>query len=134
MTKLWYALWKNEKFSLTGKINRQINSLVFWSIKTLFSRNFCQKSVRLNFRNFHTVCVEKREILSHWKKFRQINYLVISLLKPLFSRNFCEKCVRENFCNFHSVGPTLWKLRKFTLTKFWQKFRESNGFTKEITK
>ena len=29
---------------------------------------------------------------------------------------------------------TLWKLRKFSLTFFWQKFRETNGFTKEITK
>ena len=29
---------------------------------------------------------------------------------------------------------TVWKLRKFTLTHFWQKFRESNTFTKEITK
>ena len=28
---------------------------------------------------------------------------------------------------------TLWKFQKFTLTHFWQKFRESNGFTKEIT-
>ena len=29
---------------------------------------------------------------------------------------------------------TVWKLRKFTLTPFWQKFRESNIFTKESTK
>ena len=28
----------------------------------------------------------------------------------------------------------VWKLRKFTLTHFWQNFRESNGFTNEITK
>ena len=28
----------------------------------------------------------------------------------------------------------VWKLRKFSLTFFWQKFRETNGFTKEITK
>ena len=28
----------------------------------------------------------------------------------------------------------VWKLRKFTLTLFWQKFRESNGFTNKITK
>ena len=27
---------------------------------------------------------------------------------------------------------TLWKLRKFTLTHFWQKFRESNVFTYEL--
>ena len=29
---------------------------------------------------------------------------------------------------------TMWKLRKFLLPLFWQKFRESNVFTKEITK
>ena len=46
--------------------------------------------------------VEKRVILSHWKKIRQISYLVISLVKPLLSRNFCEKSVRDDFCNFHS--------------------------------
>ena len=28
---------------------------------------------------------------------------------------------------------TVWKLQKFSLTLFSQKFRESNGFTKEIT-
>ena len=52
------TLWKNEKFSLIEKIFRQINSLVFYLVKTLLSRNFCQKSVklfRLNFYNFHTV-------------------------------------------------------------------------------
>ena len=32
-----------------------------------------------------------------------------------------------------SEFPTLWKLRKFTLTLFWQKFRESDGFTNKIT-
>ena len=29
---------------------------------------------------------------------------------------------------------TVWKLWKFTLTHFWQNFRGSNGFTKEIAK
>ena len=38
------------------------------------------------------------------------------------------RCVRYN------VKHTVWKLRKFTLKLFWQKFREINGFTKEITK
>ena len=38
------------------KIFRQINSLVTYLVKPLFSRNFCQKCVRENFRNFHTVC------------------------------------------------------------------------------
>ena len=34
---------------------RQISSLVTSLVKTLISRNFCQKCVRVNFRNFHTV-------------------------------------------------------------------------------
>ena len=29
---------------------------------------------------------------------------------------------------------TVWQLRKFALTLFWQNFRESNGFTNKITK
>ena len=72
-----------------------------------------------------------KNLLSLKKNFvKSTTYLVISLVKPLLSRNFCQKCVRVNFRNFHTV----WKLRKFTLTLFWQKFRESNGFTNKITK
>jgi len=37
---------------VTQKQFREINSLV----KTLLSRDFSQKGVRVNFRNFHTVC------------------------------------------------------------------------------
>ena len=32
------------------------------------------------------------------------------------------------------LHSTVWKLRKFTLTLFWQKFRENNDFTNKITK
>ena len=48
-------MWKNEKFFLTKKIFRQINSLVTYLVKLLLSRNFYQNCVRENFRNFHTV-------------------------------------------------------------------------------
>ena len=41
------TVWKNEKFSLTKKIFRQSNALVISLIKTLLSRNFCQKCVTL---------------------------------------------------------------------------------------
>ena len=52
------TVWKNEKFFLTEKIFRKINSLVTYLVKSLLSRNFCQKCVRENSRNFHTVhCV-----------------------------------------------------------------------------
>ena len=46
---------KIQKFTLTEKIFRQINSLVTYLVKPLLSRNFCQKCVRENSRNFHTV-------------------------------------------------------------------------------
>ena len=37
------------------EIFRQINSLVTYLVNPLLSRNICQKCVRENFRNFHTV-------------------------------------------------------------------------------
>ena len=50
-----HTLWKLQKFTVTEKKFRQINYLVISLLKTLFSRNFCQKRVTVNFRNFHTV-------------------------------------------------------------------------------
>ena len=52
---------------------------------------------------------------------------------------------RQNFDLTEKIGiflnsvessrvSTVWKFWKFSLTLFWQKFRESNGFTKQITK
>ena len=49
------TVWKNEKFGITKKIFRQINSLVISLVKTLLSRNFWPKIVRLNRCHFHTV-------------------------------------------------------------------------------
>ena len=40
----------------TEKIFRQNAYLVISLVKLLLSRNFCQKCVRVNSRNFHTVC------------------------------------------------------------------------------
>ena len=63
--------------------------------------------MRVNFHNFHVVShsVEKREIKS-------------------------DKA--DLIDNFHETNPslqsTVWKLRNFTFTHFWQKFRESNVF------
>ena len=90
-----HTVWKDEKFSLTKKIFRQINSLLISLVKALLSRNFCQKCVRLNCSDFHTVAADH----SMWKNekftlaakfFRQINSSVISLVKSLVSRNFCK--------------------------------------------
>jgi len=49
-------VWKNVKFSLT-QINfvKSTMYLVFSLVKPLLSQNVCEKSVRENFCNFHTV-------------------------------------------------------------------------------
>ena len=52
------SMCKTEKFCLTPppkNISSNCDSLVISLVKTLFSRIFCQKSVRVNFRNFCTV-------------------------------------------------------------------------------
>ena len=73
-SSLLHTVWKNEKFGLTEKIFRQINSLVICLVKPLLSRNFCRKSVRLNFHNFHTVphsaqCGKMKNLVSLKKYF-----------------------------------------------------------------
>ena len=49
-----YTLWKNEKFTLTETTIHQINYLVTLLVIPLLSRTFCQKTVRVNLRNFHS--------------------------------------------------------------------------------
>ena len=72
----------------------------------------------VKFCNFHSVCTRlwKNEKFTLTKKFlpsKQLIYLVNALL----SRNFCQKSVRVDFRD--GILPH----------SFWQKFRESNGFT-----
>ena len=98
-------LWKNEKFTLTEKKFRQINYLVTLLVKPLLSRNFCQKWVRVNFCNFHTVDVQ------------------IFLAKLLLSRIFCQKCDNLNFFNFHTFTIFFsrekeWKQLVFSISLF----------------
>ena len=214
---------KNENFTLTEKKFRQITYLVLFIVKTLLSRNFCQKCETKS-QQFPNCGVEKWEILSHWKKIssnqlfsnffsktivftkflrkkcereflqfphcamwnsislkkiRQINSYQILSWKRYFHEIFAKKVwericaistlsicrfwicsmlshftlfmsdfallessnlisrkiwVTEKFCNFQTVRYTVWKLHKFSLTLFSQKFRESNVFTKEFAK
>ena len=47
----------SQQLALTKIFFRQINSLVTYLVKSLFSRNFCQTCVKENSRNFHsTLC------------------------------------------------------------------------------
>ena len=51
------------------------------------------------------------------------------------SRMECSSlCAISRKKRTEKLCSTLWNLRKFTLFHLWQKFRESNVFTKEVTK
>ena len=77
----WITVWKNEKFTVAQKKFRQINSLVFSIVKTVLSRNFCHKSVRVNFHNTH--CGNCGNLLSHFfdKNFVKVPFLLKKILK-----------------------------------------------------
>ena len=76
--------------------------------------------------------VEKQKNHSHQNIFRQINFLEFFVGENVVFTKVWQKtnCERE----ISIVLSALWKLRKFSLTLFSQKIRESNGFAKEITK
>ena len=125
------AVGTHEKFSLTNFFSwNQLFSNFF--LKTLLSRNFCQKCVRQNFKIFPIHTVEITEIYSHWKKFRQLNYLVIYLAKMLLSRNFCHKRVRVNFLYFQTL-PLCEANRNYgILPVLLQKFRQIRGVVSRV--
>ena len=81
---------------------RQINSLISF-VNALISRNFCQKGVRVNFRNFHTVlcaaqCVE---------------------ICKVFPQDFCKNSVNLTF-----------SLKSYTVNQFDEKFLQWGKITK----
>ena len=73
----------------------------------------------------------------HRELFREIMFTV-----KLFSRKFFRKTGYDTkipltyvtLCALHCTAHSFGKLGKFFLAHFRQKFRESKGFTKEITK
>ena len=52
-----HSLVRKMKKLLSRKKFCQINDLVISLVKPLLSRNFCQKIIRENCRNFHTACI-----------------------------------------------------------------------------
>ena len=93
------------KNSLSLEKIREINSLV----KTLLSRNFCQKSVWVNFRTYinSALC---RNSFSHF--FRESNVLTKEVTKELISRKKREKKIR----NFYTVKS---KFEISLVSTFW---------------
>ena len=105
-------MWKNEKFSLAKKIFRQINSLVISLVKTLRSRNFCQKCVRLKRCNFGTVWKwQYFGILITWFSFHKIS--VESSVFIGFTKHFSNK----SELNFYLFDEIFWRNLRI---KCWQ--------------
>ena len=73
---------------------RQITYLVISLVKVLLSRNFCQKLVRVNFRNFHSVY----SICYH--DFSTLGLEHIALTKSLPFQKNCYKWFHELFSLF----------------------------------
>ena len=84
-------------------------NLVISSVKTLLSRNFCQKSVRLNRSNFHTTLWKLRNFTAtlYSQIFRQINVLLKNFTVYWFDE---KKFAWQWICRFSTlcVISTLW--------------------------
>ena len=94
-----------------------------WERKSCFSTLYVHTA---------TVFVEKREIHCHANFFPSTQFIVKFFSEMLIWRNFYEKSVAVKFRNFHSAQCG--NSGKFTLTHFWQIFRKSIVFTKEVSK
>ena len=139
--------------------NQTFSPYKFWfptfqQVKNLLEHQKFQYS-KINFLDFLPLLssnwtsvhsVEKREILSHWKKISSNQLFSNFFSKTIDFTKFLPKKYEREFLQFPHCGVvkyyktgwlilrTVWKLRKFTLAHFWQKIHESNVFTKEFTK
>ena len=100
--------------------------------KTLIWRKICEKIVAA-VKLCIAQCGNYGNLLSlfYGKNFVKVTFLLRNHVLDRWFDEFFFNETRVNFCNFYNYNITVWKL---CLTLFWQKFRESNVFTKQITK
>ena len=91
-----------------------------------FLKHMHSKWRKLNY--YYTQCGKMKHLFSPKQNILSSNQF---FAKDVGFTKFLPKNALVIFCNYHT---TVWKLWKFSLTHFRQKFRETNGFTKEITK
>ena len=89
------------------------------------------KNVRVNFPHCgnYGIFLSPRNISSN-QLFSNIFSITVTFTKFLPKMREKEIPIISTLCFLN----TMWKLWNFSLTLFRQKFRESNGFTKQITK
>ena len=77
----YLAQCEKTRNSLSTNIFREINYSVTSVVKTLLSRNFCQKSVRENFRDFHTVLCGNFRIFLPFKIYVKSIFRIVKVQK-----------------------------------------------------
>ena len=94
-----HSLVRKMKKLLSRKKFCQINDLVISLVKPLLSRNFCQKIIRENCRNFHTACI----ICTFYKE------MEIKIVKSIWRIwNLDESISRNFFARKLQHSITLW--------------------------
>ena len=133
-------MWRTRNSPTPKKMSwNHLFNLVTFLVKSMLSRNFCKRYVRVSFLSYHTVChsveimTERRSqfLRKNWHFSRQINVFT----KELISRNFCKRYVRVNFLSYHTVCHSVeitTKRRSQFLRKNRHFFRQINVFTKEL--
>ena len=113
-------MWKNEKFTLTEKLFREIKS----SVLTLLSRIFCHKSLRMNIRDFYNV----PNTVWNLGIFLQLRFYVKSSLDRAHSVEKYTKILsrRKNFRQ-----TTYQKSAKSIFTNWW--FSTHRGISRFFT-
>ena len=159
LCELKHKVWKNEKFCLTERnsSNQLFSNLSKTIAFTKFLRKKCEREF-LQFPHCETERTEPLHFWQNFRE-NNVFTTNETTTKELIWQNIlrwervhmyvCMKATvslkyknlqRVDFTNYfsffnstvsqHTAHSVLWKLRKFTLTHFWQKFHENNAFTK----
>ena len=117
-------------WQITVKRSKHVVKLSNYLV-TCIGKTFIWRETCLFFRKTPTAVWKKRKILSHHQKiFRQNNSLVTCLVNryfhEIFAKNPWERIPVISTLWHH----TLWSLRNFCITVFWQIFRENNSQVK----
>ena len=111
--------WKMYCHSKKISSNQLFSIYFIHLVKTLLSRNFCQKSVTVNFHNFHTV-VEKPHC----------NAKITEILSHLFGKNFVKSTLLRNKHSVEKYTKTLsrWKIFRQIAQQKFAKYAFTNAW------
>ena len=87
---------------------------------------------RLETHNVHICNLTKCSIFCHWPLQRPTKARTLSLIWRKFESNACHKILVLHRCDQNYEKEMICTVLKFTFTFQWQKFRETNVFTKVI--